>query len=236
VSKMPASVPATERLGSIFLNPGGPGGSGFDFTFRFGPSLSNILEGRYDLIGFDPRGIGRTRPKVLCFPTKLAYQLFKAGTVLDHGFNIPSDPFSVEGRFRLLEQHRELLALQQAEYERCAETMGDELRYMGTSTVVRDIEEMSRIFEGEDAPINFFGGSYGTVLGAYLVNMIPEKIGRVYIDGVASAPQWANRHTYEWLPEWMKYTETTYQWFLKSCFSVRNRVCPLKNPILMYIM
>jgi pimeloyl-ACP methyl ester carboxylesterase len=153
VSKRPASVPASERLGSIFLNPGGPGGSGFEFTFRIAPYLSDILEGRYDLIGFDPRGIGQTVPKVLCFSSKLAYQMFKAGTVLDHGFNIGPDPFSSEGRFHLLEQHRELLALQQAEYERCGEAMGDELRYMSTSTVVRDIEEMSRAFEGEDAPM-----------------------------------------------------------------------------------
>ena len=89
----------------------------------------------------------------MCSPSNLAYQLFKAGTILERGFNIVPDPFSVEGKFHLLEQHRELLAMQQAEYERCAKTMGDELRYMSTSTVVRDIEEMSRILEGEDIPM-----------------------------------------------------------------------------------
>jgi pimeloyl-ACP methyl ester carboxylesterase len=153
VSKKPATVPSHQRLGSIFMNPGGPGGSGFEFTFRIAPYLSDTLEGRYDLIGFDPRGIGRTVPKVLCFPSKLAYQLFKAGTVLERGFNVPPDPLSEEGQFHILEQHRELLALQQAQHERCADTMGDELKYMSTSTVVRDIVEMNRVFEGEDAPM-----------------------------------------------------------------------------------
>lgn len=62
-----------------------------------------------------------------------------------------------------MDQHRQLMSLQQTQFEKCKEAMGDDLRYMGTSTVVRDIEEMSRVLEGEDAPINFFGGSYGCV-------------------------------------------------------------------------
>lgn len=117
------------------------------------------------MLGFDPRGIGATEPRVECFPSTLDYELFKAGSVLERGFDIPKDPFSDEGRQHLLDQHRQLLSMQETEYTKCAETMGDELRYMSTTSVVRDIEEMSRVLEGPDAPINFFGGSYGTVLG-----------------------------------------------------------------------
>lgn len=51
--------------------------------------------------------------------------------------------------------------------------------------------------------------------------MIPDKIGRVIIDGVASAPDWANQHSTEWLPKWLKYTEETFQWFLRDCVKVR---------------
>ncbi|KAI5479164.1 alpha/beta-hydrolase [Pseudohyphozyma bogoriensis] len=162
-----------------------------------------------------------------CFSLTLDYELFKAGTVLERGLDIAHDPFSPEGRQHLLDQHRQLMSLQKTEYERCAETMGDEFKYMGTSTVVRDIAEMSRVLEGPDAPINFFGGSYGTILGAYLVNMLPEKIGKVLIDGVASSPGWANLHTTEWLHDWMIDTEKTYRWFLSDCSKAGPEACPI---------
>ena len=95
--------------------------------------------------------------------------------MLERGFDLAPEPKSAEGLAHLLDQHRQLLALQETEFKKCGETMGDELKYMGTSTVVRDIEEMSRVLDGPDARINFFGASYGTILGAFLVNMIPEK-------------------------------------------------------------
>lgn len=113
--------------------------------------------GRYDTIGFDPRGIRSTLPLVNCFGSALNYELFKAGTVLERGFDLAPDPTSDEGKLHLLDQHRQLLALQEAEFNVCAETMGDELRYMGTSTVVRDIAEIVRVLDGPEARINFFG-------------------------------------------------------------------------------
>ncbi|KAK4698292.1 hypothetical protein P7C70_g7988, partial [Phenoliferia sp. Uapishka_3] len=236
--KVPSTAPPSERLGTIFLNPGGPGGSGVEFALRFGPSFSKLLRGRYDLLGFDPRGIGASIPRVECFPSTLEHELFKAGTVLERGFDLskvttpfkPCNPFSATGRLHLLDQHRQLQSLQQTQFELCGERMGDDLNYMGTSTVVRDIEEMSRVLEG-DALINFFGGSYGTILGAYLVNMIPEKVGRVLIDGVASAPQWANEPTYKWLADWLAYTEKTFDWFLEDCSKARqSSYCIFEQP------
>lgn len=191
MARMPASAKHKhKRLGTIFLNPGGPGGSGVGFALGYGRGLHDLLDGRYDILGFDPRGIGSTRPRVECFNSTLDYELFKAGTVLERGFDVPADPYSTEGRLHLLEQHRQLLALQQAEFEKCRDSMGDEIRHMGTATVVRDIERMSHVLDGPEAKISYFGTSYGTILGAFLVNMLPaHKIGRVVIDGVASAPE-----------------------------------------------
>lgn len=70
-----------------------------------------------------------------------------------------------------------------------------------------------------------------TVLGAYLVNMIPEKIGRVLIDGVASARQWANEFPPEWLHDWVVDTESTFQWFLRDCSKVRPLHLSLRSPL-----
>lgn len=204
--------------------------------YKHAPALTTVFilhstSGRYDLIGFDPRGIANTRPLVSCFPSTRAYEEFKAATVLERGFDIPHDPHSEEGYNHLLDQHRQLMALQEAEFAQCNRTM-DDLQYMGTSTVVRDIDRMSTILYGPEAPINFFGASYGTILGAYLVNQLDAKrIGRVLIDGVASAPQWANRAPYLWLHDWLSSTEDTYSWFLSDCSKAGPKSCPLATSV-----
>ncbi|KAK4047005.1 hypothetical protein OIV83_005691 [Microbotryomycetes sp. JL201] len=221
--------PATDahsKLGSLYLNPGGPGGSGVTLAAGFGPALSRVVNGSYDIIGFDPRGIGQTRPRVECFPSARAYAQFKAGTVLERGFEVPTNPSSDEGRKVLLRQHQALMALQETEFRKCRDSMGDELRYMGTPTVVRDIDYMNTVLEGKHARINYLGFSYGTILGAYLVNMLPaEKLGRIIIDGVASARQWANDPTYEWLPDWLVNTEDAFDWYARDCVKAGPKRC-----------
>ncbi|KAE8222231.1 hypothetical protein CF319_g4539 [Tilletia indica] len=228
VSKYPATARGKDFRGAIFLNPGGPGGSGIKFSYRFAQTLSILFKGRYHIIGFDPRGIGATRPIVDCFGSTRAFQLFKAGTALERAFDVAPDTFSEEGRQTLLRQWTEAQALKHAEMEICNRTMGDELRYMGTGTVVRDISYMN--FEGglgEGRPINFIGYSYGTILGAYLVNMLPaSSLGNVVIDGVASAPGWSSMPPERWLPSgWMVDTEKAYNWAVKECSEVGPELC-----------
>ncbi|KAE8248999.1 hypothetical protein A4X06_0g3430 [Tilletia controversa] len=228
VSKYPATARGKDFRGAIYLNPGGPGGSGVKFSYRFAQTLSILLKGRYHVIGFDPRGIGATRPLVDCFGSTRAFQLFKAGTALERAFDVAPDTFSDEGRQTLLRQWTEAQALKHAEMEVCNKTMGDELRYMGTATVVRDISYIN--FEGglgEGHPINFVGYSYGTILGAYLVNMLPaSSLGHVVIDGVASAPGWSHMPPERWLPSgWMIDTEKAYDWLIKECSEAGPSAC-----------
>lgn len=91
--------------------------------------------------GFDPRGIARTTPRVDCFESAEDYALFKKSTVLSQSFNIPPNVTWQS----LLEQNKELRALKEVEFTLCAQKMGTELDYMGTSTVIRDIERMSAV-------------------------------------------------------------------------------------------
>lgn len=103
------------------------------------------------LPGFDPRGIGRTTPRVDCFDSAEDYALFKKSTVLSKSFDIP--PNANLTWTALEEQHKEWLALKEAEFTLCAEKMGDQLDYMGTSTVIRDIERMSEVLVSRSFPL-----------------------------------------------------------------------------------
>lgn len=92
------------------------------------------------------------RPQVQCFNSASDVNFFVANTVLQQGFTVASssnlsDP-AIEAQ--LVEQSREFLALKKSQAELCAKNMGDELRYMGTATVVRDMDFMAKLFDGED--------------------------------------------------------------------------------------
>ena len=65
--------------------------------------------------------------------------------------------------------------------QKCWETNGDHLRYVGTAAVVRDIVGMANLFDGPKTPINYWGFDYGTVIGSYLVNSMFESLGRIII-------------------------------------------------------
>ncbi|KAK0230153.1 Alpha/Beta hydrolase protein [Armillaria fumosa] len=217
------------RKGSVFLNPGGPGGSGMNLLSRAGEHIAELLGDQWDLIGFDPRGIGRSTPATKCFSSALEAQLFAANTVIEQGITVSSisnlsSPFL---RDQLVEQHKQFLALKKSQAESCGKHMGDELRYMGTATVVRDMDFMSEVFDGQGAKINYWGGSYGSILGAYLVNMLPHRIGYSVIDGIADPINWSSEPSHKWPYNWLSSTEKTYRMYLEDCSRAGPDLCPL---------
>ncbi|KAJ7578000.1 hypothetical protein C8J56DRAFT_970127 [Mycena floridula] len=230
VAKYPTTAPSSERLGSIMTNFGGPGVPGRTALFDAGPRLQKMLGNKHDIIGYDQRGLGRSLPKVDCFGSAAAYQHFQANTVLETTWSIPKDPSSKEGKALMVEQQKAALALEEAQSAICRDTLGVEaLRYMSTSTTIRDMEELSRILEGKDAKINFWGGSYGSIVGSYLANMLPEKAGKILIDGIVPADMWANDpyETQDTLRLLLDDSEKTYQWFLDDCFKAGPTRCAL---------
>ena len=125
----------------------------------------------YDIIGFDPRGIGLTeyvlnvfqivwtlanhsrlvRPATRCFPSPEARTAFIANTVLDRGYDVSPNLTDPDNRYHLIQTQRDADALYKTQFAICAQTMGDQLRYMGTSTVTRDIDFMTTLLDGKDA-------------------------------------------------------------------------------------
>ncbi|CED83861.1 Peptidase S33 tripeptidyl aminopeptidase-like, C-terminal [Phaffia rhodozyma] len=222
VSKWIAEGPKDGKLRkSLFINPGGPGGSGFGFTFRIASSLSQLVLDAYDIIGFDPRGISNTSPRLQCFPTKQAETIFLSS--LGPGL----EPWA--GKKEL----RRMIAKADAENmvvsEMCEASSQDAGRHMSTTTVVKDIAFLAELLTGKDTPINFYGFSYGTVVGEYLIGMFPDRIGHVVVDGVCDPVNWRENAHHLWGRSDYVDSEKTYQAFLQSCAEVGPDRCALAD-------
>ncbi|KAF8609649.1 hypothetical protein BDV93DRAFT_518429 [Ceratobasidium sp. AG-I] len=225
-------APNSPSKGTVFLGAGGPGSLGQQLAIQLGEFFSSMRVGpNYDIIGFDNRGMGATTPTVTCFKSREEKDTFYRNTVFELGYtqppNVTKDPFA---KFDLTLQYRQAIAMWETQAKLCTLNMpngGSDLKYMGTSTVARDIDFMSKAITGPKTPINFYGGSYGTILGSYLINMFPDRLGRVVIDGVADPASWAGKHSYQWIDGWLNQTEANYDWFLSACVEAGPSKCAL---------
>ncbi|KAH7100292.1 Alpha/Beta hydrolase protein [Auriculariales sp. MPI-PUGE-AT-0066] len=216
------------RHGTLFINAGGPGGSGVNLMFVLGKLLARLFPG-YDIVGFDPRGVGLTLPAVACFPTFRDEEVFKHNTVLSQGFNVPpGDPSVPENSAAILSQMRQWLALHKAQSDMCLNaTDAEDLPNMSTATVARDVAYMTTVLDGDDSLIHFWGPSYGTIIGSYLVNMFPDRIGRVSLDGVVNPWEWSNVPAHRRLGSMFDNTEEAFDYILDRCGAAGPRRCAL---------
>ncbi|MCH0557227.1 alpha/beta hydrolase [Streptomyces sp. MUM 16J] len=144
--------------GSVLLNFGGPGGAGISELATDGKQFMDLTNG-YDVVSFDPRGVGRSSP-VSCGDA--------ASPVTGRGADI-NHPIAL------------LLALRQAA-EQCARHSGPVLPHIGTVNVARDLDIIRQALG--DKKLNYLGFSYGTRLGAVYAAQFPHKVGRLALDGV----------------------------------------------------
>ncbi|KAM0197786.1 hypothetical protein ACHAPI_004515 [Fusarium lateritium] len=170
--------------GSVLFNPGGPGASGLEATIEQGPLLSQILGGQFDIISFDPRGTGRTIP-FICEETNSS------------AANAKKPEIHQRRDFNTLPQTNMWAFLQTTSWragknlaEKCFQARQDIGRFVNTPFVARD---MFRIVDALDQGplLNFWGTSYGTVLGQVAVSLFPDRVGRVFFDGNKKADDYA---------------------------------------------
>jgi pimeloyl-ACP methyl ester carboxylesterase len=171
VIRLPAGDPS-QRLGSLMLNPGGPGGSGVEFVRQVGKFMPLELRARFDIVGFDPRGINLSTP-LRCFAT------FDEALSVLPPFAFPDTP---EEEQTLRESDDRLSAA-------CAESGGAVRDQMSSADVARDMDLLREAF-GDDE-VNFLGFSYGSVLGQNYANLFPERVGAFVIDGVVDPIAWS---------------------------------------------
>jgi pimeloyl-ACP methyl ester carboxylesterase len=176
VVRLPAADPAN-RIGSIILNPGGPGGSGVDFALSFGP-VAGLFWGQavrdgFDIVGFDPRGVQRSTG-IKCFGNeRQASQVFAPVA-------FPLTP-EEEALFMAGDA---LLAGQ------CAQRGNKVSDHMATADVARDMDGL-RDWLGDDQ-ITYVGLSYGSYLGVTYANLFPDRVRALVVDGVLDPIAWAN--------------------------------------------
>lgn len=153
------------RLGALMVNPGGPGASAVSFARNFAQaSVTENIRERYDIIGFDPRGVGDTVP-LQCNSRKELEKFYAVD-------GSPDDAAEVE------------LAVTAARAlsDACKRSSSEVLPFLGTDYVVNDMD-LVRAALGEEK-ISFFGFSYGTYLGAKYADRFPTRVDRFVFDGV----------------------------------------------------
>ncbi|MEU0755788.1 alpha/beta hydrolase [Streptomyces albogriseolus] len=158
-----SSGPESERIGSLIFNFGGPGGSGVTTLPAFGQEYAT-LRTRYDLVSFDPRGVGRSAP-VTC----------EDDQELDEHFQQDGTPDDSAERTELLDSTKDFNAA-------CEDNSGRILPHVRTTDAARDLDLMRQVL-GDDR-LYYFGISYGTELGGVYAHLFPDTVGRAVFDAV----------------------------------------------------
>ncbi|KJY44026.1 peptidase [Streptomyces sp. NRRL B-1568] len=153
----------SRRIGSLLFNFGGPGGSGVSTLPSFADDYRN-LRTRYDLVSFDPRGVGRSSG-VTCMSDK----------DLDAYYAADATPTTKDEEKALVERVGKYAS-------GCTKNSGHALPYVGTTNAARDLDLMRQVL-GDDK-LHYFGVSYGTELGGVYAHLFPGNVGRAMLDGV----------------------------------------------------
>jgi pimeloyl-ACP methyl ester carboxylesterase len=197
-----AADPAN-RLGSMLINPGGPGASGVDYLSYAG--FDSTIMDVYDVVGFDPRGVARSTP-VDCLSDEELDAFIAADPT-------PDDDAEVQ---QLRDDWSNFTA-------GCVARSGPLLEHLSTVEAARDMDVLREVLGDES--LNFFGASYGTYLGATYAALFPDKVGRFVLDG-ALDPVEERRQTHVDQTAGFEVALTAY---LESCVAEGN--CPLGDDV-----
>jgi pimeloyl-ACP methyl ester carboxylesterase len=163
VSEVPATAPAAQRQGDLLVNPGGPGASGRSLAAVVAAGLDRSVSSAYNIIGFDPRGVGASVPALHCDP----------------GFFAPVRPDYIPAN----RQAEQVLIGRAKRYAAdCERRYGWLLPHMTTADAARDMDAI-RAALGQEK-ISYFGYSYGTYLGQVYATLFPHRLRKMVLDSV----------------------------------------------------
>ena len=200
VLRVPASGP---RLGALFVNPGGPGGSATQFAAALPSALPKSISQRYDLVGVDPRGVGDSAP-------------FSCGADYTALYRVDPTVQSPAGRAALI-------TTADALDRSCQQHAGDLLPHVGTRDAARDLDAV-RAAMGE-RQLTYFGGSYGTVIGQVYADLFPTHVKAMVLDGIVDL----GRTGLDLATDQAAGFETAFMRFVAHCTS--NGTCRNPDPV-----
>ncbi|ALE80676.1 peptidase [Pseudonocardia sp. AL041005-10] len=193
VSRIRHTVPQAQYQGVVLVNPGGPGGPGLGLS-RLGSAVPKNAGAAYDWIGFDPRGVGTSRPALSCDP--------------DYGGYARPDYRPENGA------EKAWLPKAEAYARACGKAGGDLLAHLRTEDTVRDMDLIRRALGAMQ--INYYGFSYGTMLGQVYATMFPDKVRRMVLDGVVDPRDWWYRANLNQDVAFQRNIETFFDWVAKN--------------------
>lgn len=160
-----SKVPSTgNRQGSLLVNPGGPGGSGYDYGAAADRVVTKSIRKSYDVIGFDPRGVQRSEP-IECVDSAQLDKIVGADPTPDTPAEEQAAAATTKG-FGVA----------------CEKNAGGLIGHVSTVEVAKDVDIL-RAAVGSPK-LDYLGKSYGTLIGSYYAELFPQKVGRLVLDGV----------------------------------------------------
>ncbi|KZP14816.1 hypothetical protein FIBSPDRAFT_935588 [Athelia psychrophila] len=223
-----------KRRGSLFTNPGGPGISGTgDYQRARSLDMMDQSGGEYDIVSWDIRGVNDTAPQVSCFDSQESADEFWAGSLWYEGVETNSSlrsSFDQDQFYSHVDAEDTRL---RALWKRCEERSGKILPFVptsqGTAANARDVARISDAIDGSGSEINYWGFSYGSVLGQYIIALFPERLGRMIVDGVVYAPIWGAEPAVEMYNHLLIDTDGAYYGFATLCAQAGPDRCALAS-------
>jgi pimeloyl-ACP methyl ester carboxylesterase len=154
---------ANTKLGDLFVNPGGPGGSGIDYAYNADSIVSKTIDDNYDIVGFDPRGVNQSQP-VRCLTDSREDNYIQSGGSVQNAADLSQ-------------------AIAQAKMfaDTCYKKIGANLAHYSTLETAKDMDILRALLH--QPKLNYIGKSYGTYLGTLYAALFPQNVGRMVLDG-----------------------------------------------------
>ncbi len=206
VNRHRASRPG-KRIGSMFVNPGGPAESGVELVQTGGADFDAWGGGRFDVVGWDPRGTHGSSP-VDCFTSTAARDRFWAGVTI---------PITIAESRAFRRKTVEVA-------RRCGELNGDLLNHISTGDTARDLDALRKAVG--DRLLTYVGLSYGTVIGQTYANLFPDRVRAMMLDGLVDAVHYTTSAETRTAGD-VAFTDEVFDQFMKLCQRAGPAGCAL---------
>ncbi|KAJ6780200.1 hypothetical protein PWT90_04460 [Aphanocladium album] len=180
---------------NLLVNPGGPGAAGVGFVRGAGPKLSKIVGEDFHIVGFDPRGVGSSTPEATCYVDEESRERLKPRRVTD-----------------LIKDSPYLYAWTTNYVRSCRENAAEHFKYINTPQTAADMNSIIDALGQKN--MQYWGISYGSLLGQVYATLFPERSERIVLDGVVSQSDWFEKPV-----DSMRYTDTSavVEGFFEEC-------------------